>query len=787
MTSSQQQNRNNLCCCGRRSYSRPWKTRTIKTMVSSIRVARIRYCGGGCVVWGDTNPIGRAPRTTGRRTFHKTTAATSIWRRPWSLVPTQMTKTTRVTMSKTVLGVTLAALVGGTAMVLSHLTEEDGHGRNHLGVVWTRWTTTATTLLDAATSSSSSSSAAARSRRTWKETLLPSSYQDNPNANDDEEDEDSVTTRRRSLPVDFMERLAQQPCLRYLEEPATASTATTTSPRPPGIPDTLRLITVDLFPQILDHVDPPSSCQWMTSRNYSVADLCPSKQVPVLLEEQESSSKQHVRIRPFSTSNRHAAPASSLNRQSSQDKKKKKPPPMVVGHVTVEQKAWIQAMYQCVHPSTGKVGLQLLEASTARLNPYNLRRTHEYGRFHYNSDKYYQGLTSTTAGGDGSSNPTENRDNDNDDPSDEEDLDKLILEAPWHQYAWKEEMMLRISGQVGFGAELEAVPQPSWWNRLVFGWMTPTATRRVFQSTIPPMGRQQSSSWMDTLWFGLLGSSTSTTTNRDGLDGQGPNNRASHKPHAVIANGVHLQRERQALRWLKALCKQHNVPLFLLYDDTTPWTTTNESSTIPAQTRQQRQQETVLEIVLRNQVLPLVQERLIRTSLRHSAGTAFEKGRALGRWEGLAQAWWRQSSSSNSAPLLDAIKQQQEKEDDNTDGMEPEEHDKEPDDNDNKTMEELQLLEDWSALDEEDLRQELESRGILVVHQVVGRAPTKKHNTKRQGGTTTVPSTDRTTTTTTTTKWTATTALLSIAHRLVHDQTLDEPKGKQQPHEKQVS
>ena len=128
------------------------------------------------------------------------------------------------------------------------------------------------------------------------------------------------------------------------------------------------------------------------------------------------------------------------------------------------------------------------------------------------------------------------------------------VDAPWNQYAWIEEMELRIHGCVPFGANVERC---SWLSRKLFG--------TCYRS---PVGKVSSS---PLLWFVptfLIGNKPG---GYDGVDGDyGKNrrtiNRASSKPHAVIADGSAMQRVPGALRYLTKCCQEADVPLFIIND-----------------------------------------------------------------------------------------------------------------------------------------------------------------------------------------------------------------------------
>jgi hypothetical protein len=83
------------------------------------------------------------------------------------------------------------------------------------------------------------------------------------------------------------------------------------------------------------------------------------------------------------------------------------------------------------HDAKSKIVLDILEASIADLNTYKLRKTHQVGTYKYDPGKYYN---DPTAHGNVSGDNNEVR------------LDPYLeqLEAPWNQYAWAEELRLRV-------------------------------------------------------------------------------------------------------------------------------------------------------------------------------------------------------------------------------------------------------------------------------------------------------------------------------------------------------
>ena len=95
------------------------------------------------------------------------------------------------------------------------------------------------------------------------------------------------------------------------------------------------------------------------------------------------------------------------------------------------------------------MGVELLEASVIDLNRFKLRKTHEFGSYKYDPGKYYEASSRRK-------NTVlvrqEARDDEELDEVDYEDIVRLDkenyeheIEAPWNQYAWAEELRLRVS------------------------------------------------------------------------------------------------------------------------------------------------------------------------------------------------------------------------------------------------------------------------------------------------------------------------------------------------------
>jgi len=419
------------------------------------------------------------------------------------------------------------------------------------------------------------------------------------------------------IEVDFVEKLAAKPYLHFSKDDYAYKQ------RPEGIPSSLRILAVDL-PETrrafsggecrlaLDHVFPDG--------------IAPPRKV--LLEDNEQPKRKITKKKT---------------------KKKKKASKKDALHLKVEQKAWVKSMYQCVNPTTHKVGIQLLEADTAALNPHNVRKTHQFGMLKYDPGKYTDEQRSSSLRRKETSTVVAT-------PQDE-------LEAPWNQQAWMEELELRISGQVEFGVPMQASGR---WSRYFFG--------NVYQSTIP-----SSRSWWS--WTNNSSSSISSSDPAAGIDGKG-NNWASNKPHAVIANGLMLQRVPNSLRLLQKCCRQHNVPLYVILDPRTWGGNTHHD----------------LEDVLRD-LRRTVKREIVTTALQQAAGTAFQRGRWLGSLE-TESKWQAKEVMRKTQDALERAKQVQK-----------------------------QLADyDWSQLDEHALLEKLMSRGVVRKQQAEDAEP-KLHYT----------------------------------------------------------
>jgi len=197
------------------------------------------------------------------------------------------------------------------------------------------------------------------------------------------------------------------------------------------------------------------------------------------------------------------------------------------------------------------------------------------------------------------------------------------IDAPWNQYAWIEEMQLRIKGQIPFSAPVE---QSSFLSRSVFGnsyrsiipssrgyvsWLWPSflSWNRVGDDGID--GDYDADNGRGYYFFRRKGTTSSTSSrNNQRL------NRASNKPHAVIANGLAMQRVPGSLRFLTKCCREADVPLFII-NDPRAWGGNTHTDL-----------ESAVEDMRKT-----IKTRIVVKALNIKEGSAFERGRLLGKIE----------------------------------------------------------------------------------------------------------------------------------------------------------
>lgn len=117
----------------------------------------------------------------------------------------------------------------------------------------------------------------------------------------------------------------------------------------------------------------------------------------------------------------------------------------------VEQKAWVKSMVRCFQKDLpDKVGVEMMEASFADLNPHNLRTTRQVGSYHYDPGKYTHEASADQQQPSAMATSSSSTSSDRQVATAETEVtvelqEKDELDAPWNQYAWFEEVKLRVS------------------------------------------------------------------------------------------------------------------------------------------------------------------------------------------------------------------------------------------------------------------------------------------------------------------------------------------------------
>ena len=180
------------------------------------------------------------------------------------------------------------------------------------------------------------------------------------------------------IDVSFIDKLASKAYLHFSDHDTAQKT------RPFGVPETLRILTVDL-PEVRRGFS-NGQCSVDTSRIYPDGIASP----------------ETIEV--------------------------KKGRGMI--SVEVEQKAWVKSMVKCIATgSPDKVSVEIMEADVGRMNPSNIRRIHQYGTLRYDPGKYT--VTSPR---------TDRRRTKRQSLRDDEETRILNeIQAPWHQQSWREE------------------------------------------------------------------------------------------------------------------------------------------------------------------------------------------------------------------------------------------------------------------------------------------------------------------------------------------------------------
>lgn len=273
----------------------------------------------------------------------------------------------------------------------------------------------------------------------------------------------------------------------------------------------------------------------------------------------------------------------------------------------IAQKSLVKSIVHCSSPQSQQhVGVELLEASISNLNRFKVRKKQSFGNYTYDPGKYYDSTANdknddAVDGSDGGQMPL-----------DKERSDEM--EAPWNQYAWMEELRLRINGHIKFDAPVE---KSSTFARMFYG--------NNYKSTVPAVTKV----WDLFMPFAFARSDP------NGIDGRNQANvRACNKPHAVIANGAALQLVPSSLRLLQKLCKKADVPLFVVHDPR-QWGGNTQASLHEAL------------IAMRS----TVKNRIIGNALKQQGSTAFTRGRVLGQIE-TETKWQLKDKAKRTRELL---------------------------------------------------------------------------------------------------------------------------------------
>lgn len=144
-----------------------------------------------------------------------------------------------------------------------------------------------------------------------------------------------------------MDKLASKPYLHFSGHESLHKNV-----RPVGVPDTLRILTVDM-PEVARQGFRHGHCSVDASRIYPDGIASPE-----IIEVKENEGR-----RRRNGNNKVSLP--------------------------VEQKAWVKSMARCIADGSAdhKVSVEIMEADVGRMNPNNMRRIHNYGTLRYDPGK----------------------------------------------------------------------------------------------------------------------------------------------------------------------------------------------------------------------------------------------------------------------------------------------------------------------------------------------------------------------------------------------------------------
>jgi hypothetical protein len=221
------------------------------------------------------------------------------------------------------------------------------------------------------------------------------------------------------IETDLMERIAQKPYLQAF---------TSNEQHPKGVPHRLRILAIDV-PEMRTAFD--GECRINLSKIYA-DDIAPAKALP-----------------------KYENGGDATTTTSSKQQKKKR----TKMAASVAQKSMAKSLIKCRKQK--KIGVELLEASVADLNPHNMRKTHQFGNLvSYDPGKYATRPVAAAATKNHASNEEEKEEEENTPTTattggtsirkDSEEGPVLAtaddeVDAPWNQYAWIEELQLRVS------------------------------------------------------------------------------------------------------------------------------------------------------------------------------------------------------------------------------------------------------------------------------------------------------------------------------------------------------
>lgn len=504
---------------------------------------------------------------------------------------------------------------------------------------------------------------------------------------------------KKLLEVYLMDRIAKKPYLNYHSVPNTIqakrtyrgrrseetsalqSTNTPQNTRPKGVPSRLRVLVLDVpkfkeealeyhgvcqlpseifstkGPKFVDGVAPPKAVDKKSTTGYYYSK-----------GDKSSRKERRANMKPIT----QKSLAKQLyycydSRQMSKDSETQKQKPVI--------------------------GVEILEGSILDLNPNNIRRTYTStsGKMRTTHSvppsQFAEGVADVDEANEAEAeieteieNKEEADTGEDLNESEETDNSDILTNertAPWNQYAWLEEMYLRINGIVPFS---EPIHRASTFSQWLYG--------RIYSHTIAPTYSTHRL-WMWWWWPAVFSYNRSNLIKNGGVDGKGECNlygddsnggrllpwprkklnRASNKPHAVIADGAALHRVPGSLRFLTRTCRDANVPLFIL-NDPRSWGSQTHS--------------TLSEAVV--DIRRSVTDNVVSHCLDIREGSAFERGRLVGQFE-KELAWQASEAARRTREAWKSARRRLERD----------------------------KIEDWSELDDDDLRQKLIERKVLTL------------------------------------------------------------------------